>query len=1323
MSEPHTNDDATLDLAPGRGSTDLRTLFEAAWRQALRGQAPPPIEDYVNAASDQERGQLRHELEELERTYRRKLIEESSMPLSGTLDATLPLSPAEGGSSIPPKPAESLLDDTLDVPPPAEPSRLPHLVDSARPTTVAPHVTRSDLVPTIDSATPTDPQATLDQAGVPAPAPPDPTARLPGWINRGGAEAVDFSLAPQATQEDRPERKIVAGYEVLGELGRGGMGVVYKARQLGLNRVVALKMVLAGAHAGSEQLARFFIEAEAVASLQHGNIVQIYEVGEVDGLPYFSLEFVDGGPLDKKLAGKPQPPKDAAGLLAALTEGIAYAHRQGVIHRDIKPANILLTSDGIPKVTDFGLAKRLETDSGQTKSGTLMGTPNYMAPEQAAGKTKEVGPLSDQYALGAVLYEMLTGRPPLVGTTILETLDLVQNKEPLPPSRLQPGVPRDLETICLKCLQKEPAKRYSSTDALADDLRRYLHDRPIQARPVSRTERAWRWCKRNPRSALLTSLAVLLLLTAGAAFSALAVNNARQKAAEARRRDEDQKAIDQTRELARQRLDQATEIIKTGDARHALELLRWSTPLLETAPELDDIRTEMNTLRSQLEVYGEFKRILDNARFASRFGSRRLKQQSQEDCRDLVRLDTEIRERTGKGSAGLPPLNAEQQQLFQEDVFEAYLIAALVETDLAQNTDAATRKAAAQRAIDWLDQADRILPGTRVVYARRAACWAMVGNAKADKEDVERALKTVPTSAVDHFWHGFAHHLRANEARSKGDSKGAQEFYRQEIAEYAAFLQMRPDHFWGYFNWANCQVELGNLHDALIGFTACLRIRPDFPWPYNNRGTIHLRLGENELALQDYSTALSLNGDYAEASANRGMAYFKVGKPGLALADLDRAVALNPDYPLAYEYRAEVRRGQKQYEPAEADYVRLLDLTADKAPTYLKLASLHNEMGRPGGAVEDCNRALALNPKNAQALYARAGFQVVHKEYLKAREDYTGVLALVPRALEPRRDRANLNLIFLKDFDASLADFKELASLQPNNPDPLYGKGVIHLGRREYLEALLALNKAIGLKPDHAKALWALAQIAAWQGDLKEALSLVNRVAEKLPPDKAETLNVRGDIYRALGRLDEAATDYQRLIDLKPELPETYVSLALVYEKQNKPDLAKQCIDRLVAANPDSARAHLRRAAFRRDHGQFDDALEDCARARTKDAKSVLPGLVEASILAAKGADEEAVGKAEPLLAQAPNGDGQVLYTAACVWGLAARAAASRPDKKQGAELAKRYTERVAVLLQACMDKGFHDLLYPEHNRMAEDPALEAVRRHPQVSALLAHRR
>jgi serine/threonine protein kinase len=340
----------------------------------------------------------------------------------------------------------------------------------------------------------------------------------------------------------------VPGYEILGELGRGGMGVVYQARQLGLQRTVALKMVLTGAHADPKDLARFRIEAEVIARLQHPNIVQIYDVGEAAGRPYFVLEFVAGGSLAQHLQGRPQPVRAAAQLVETLARAVQAAHASGVIHRDLKPANILLQkADGLDsafcllpsaftvKITDFGVAKCAGEASdlrGPTVTGELLGTPNYMAPEQAMVPRQPVGPAADVYALGAILYELLTGRPPFTGETSLATVLQVLHNEPMSVTSLQPGVPRDLETICLKCLRKGPGKRYGSALELAEDLRRFLDDEPIRARPVPAVEKLWRWMRRHPLSVGLLVASLLAPVVALIALSLLSARLVRSSALE-----------------------------------------------------------------------------------------------------------------------------------------------------------------------------------------------------------------------------------------------------------------------------------------------------------------------------------------------------------------------------------------------------------------------------------------------------------------------------------------------------------------------------------------------------------------------------------------------------------------------------------------------------------------------------------------------------------------------------------------------------------------------------------------------------------------------
>jgi serine/threonine-protein kinase len=271
----------------------------------------------------------------------------------------------------------------------------------------------------------------------------------------------------------RPLRHAVPDHEILGEIGRGGMGVVYRARQLRLNRIVALKMILAGDHSSDEAMARFLNEAEVIARIQHPNIVQIHHCGGDGERPFLVMEYVEGGSLAQLLDGSPRPIRTAASLVKQVAAGIAAAHRKGIVHRDLKPANILLTAGGAPKVADFGLAKILETDSSLTATESILGTASYMAPEQAWGRTHPVGPAADIYSLGAILYELLTGRPPFRATTALETVELVKTHEPVPPGLLRPGLDKDVETICLKCLTKEPHCRYASAAALADDLTRY----------------------------------------------------------------------------------------------------------------------------------------------------------------------------------------------------------------------------------------------------------------------------------------------------------------------------------------------------------------------------------------------------------------------------------------------------------------------------------------------------------------------------------------------------------------------------------------------------------------------------------------------------------------------------------------------------------------------------------------------------------------------------------------------------------------------------------------------------------------------------------
>jgi serine/threonine protein kinase/WD40 repeat protein len=413
-----------------------------------------------------------------------------------------------------------------------------------------------------------------------------------GFLASPVARMVEASPAPVLPA--------IAGYEVLEELGRGGMGIVYKARQTALNRLVALKMLLAGPAVTSEQLARFRIEAEALARLQHPNIVQIFAVGEQEGRPYFAMEYVAGPSLAHQLRGTPQPAQSAAQLVEVVTRAVDAVHHCGIIHRDLKPANILLqriftaedaeepkgkpddtlplrssaVKDFIPKVSDFGLAKLVNNPPSSrilTEPGQTLGTPSYMAPEQAWGKLDAVGPATDVYALGAILYELVTGRPPFEGETPTETILQLLFQEPVPPTRLRPALPRDLETICLKCLEKEPHRRYASALALAEDLHRLQAGEPIKARPLSKAERAYRWCRRRPLVAALLAITVSLAL---ALVTTVLVYNARLQQALNESR---QKAEDERVQLVQRDVMIGMRSLESGDA---LTALLWFTEAL-----------------------------------------------------------------------------------------------------------------------------------------------------------------------------------------------------------------------------------------------------------------------------------------------------------------------------------------------------------------------------------------------------------------------------------------------------------------------------------------------------------------------------------------------------------------------------------------------------------------------------------------------------------------------------------------------------------------------------------------------------------------------
>lgn len=411
---------------------------------------------------------------------------------------------------------------------------------------------------------------------------------------------VDFSTAAPtvvrkgSSADAFPEQ--VGDYRVISELGRGGMGVVFLAEHVKLKRLAAVKMILESTVLDPASIERFEAEARAVASLNHDNVVQLYEIGTFKDKPFFALEYASGGTLSDKIRELPLSPKEAAATVEALARAMHVAHENGVLHRDLKPSNILMTEDGIPKITDFGLAKLIvEDDQNQTRTGTVMGTPCYMSPEQAQGKTSALTGATDQYALGAILYACISGRPPFMAASTIDTLSDVIHKEPVPLSRLSETIPRDLETICLKCLEKDQEKRYPSCGELAEDLRRFINNESILARPTSVIEKGWRWCKRNPKVAIPSGLAAGLLAVTATVSSWAWVTTSAQAAIIIEEKDE----ANRQRIIAEQQKSTAeeNEVLAEKQAELALKniqfIVRDVDEKLKGLPGASEVRIEI----------------------------------------------------------------------------------------------------------------------------------------------------------------------------------------------------------------------------------------------------------------------------------------------------------------------------------------------------------------------------------------------------------------------------------------------------------------------------------------------------------------------------------------------------------------------------------------------------------------------------------------------------------------------------------------------------------------------------------------------------------
>jgi serine/threonine-protein kinase len=858
-----------------------------------------------------------------------------------------------------------------------------------------------------------------------------------GWQRLRALKAEIGALFPpspvsdDATPPPRPTADLprIRGYEVQEVLGRGGMGVVYKARHRRLNRAVALKMLLAGPYARPEELERFLREAEAVAGLRHPNIVQVYDVGDLDGRPYFTMEYVEGGSLAQKLAGAPQSSDQAAPMVTALAEAIQVAHQCGIVHRDLKPANILLTADGTPKVTDFGLARRLECGAGLTQTGVPVGTPSYMAPEQGRGSGDAIGPAVDVYALGAILYELLTGRPPFRAETAAATLQQVLTEEPVPPSRLNPQVPRDLETICLKCLHKEATRRYASARELADDLGRFQEGKPIRARPLGVAERAVKWARRRPAAALL--VAALLVLFGAAVGAALWVRQ--QEAVKTQREGQAREAIETA-------LERTNDLRRAEKWPEALQVLAGASTRLAEA-DSPPLARQLEQAQLDMTIAVDLQRVRENSPLKAT-GEIEYPQWAAEFQEAFERAKLRIGAET-RSVVDYIRASAIRDQLVAALEHRAYVVYYLPDyplvdrlLELARSADPEPRwrnrfrQLSAWRGTGELlqlasDAFNTSPPPTAHELALLGCLLRRPGTNRQGIEMLREACRRQPND----FWLN----RETGASLSPGATMPLGNQHSESAAYYRAALAVRPDHAGVHQELGHVLLSLGQIDDALAEYRRAVQLSPTSrssrhslvgqlamagrwveaadecrkaldvdpkgyypPYvlgatlyanqrdedaivmlrkainadegavePYRSLGMCLARIGQHDEAVTAFRKVADLTPRNSEARGLLARELAAVGRPKEAIAELQTAIVLVPGDPYLYTPLGELLRTRGQIDEAVSAFEKAADLFPESTANWDGLAASLLDAGRFAQACAATKRLLDLPATDA----------------------------------------------------------------------------------------------------------------------------------------------------------------------------------------------------------------------------------------------------------------------------------------------------------------------------------------------------------------------
>jgi len=916
------------------------------------------------------------------------------------------------------------------------------------------------------------------------------------------------------------------------------MGVVYKARHLKLNRVVALKMILSGGHASDAELKRFVTEAEAVAALQHPNIVQIFETGEHQGLPYFSLEYVDGGSLAAKVKENPLPTNEAAGIVEHLARGMEYAHRKGVVHRDLKPDNVLMTSDGIPKLTDFGLAKQIKADSGLTQTGAIMGTPSYMAPEQAVGKTSETGPAADVYGLGAILYRLVTGRPPFQAATALETIRQVVGDEPVAPTQLQSKTPRDLETIILKCLRKEPAKRFASAADLADDLRRFRENRPIVARPVGRIEKLVKLVQRNPSMTALVASIVLLILGLSIGGYARYSDAKKSEAVEGQRLARNSEAVAAALEQVEFALGaddalRAEPLLAQAEKRYAegvseelrsrIEQCRKDLAMLTELDRIDDYRWthSQNVLAGAEPVTARWRRAF--VEYGIEPGATPTVEAAQAIGRSLIHdrllatLDTWLVEESSIDVMAI--LNSADPDAYRETMRQAVN---------ARNADR-VRAVAAQ--FDAMRQPDRFTLSLVKLQ------WLSI-------DERRRRLIAVNQRSPSNF--AVLMTLASlHEHNNKQTPRENAEWYR-------AALALRPKNAAAHHGIAVALFKKGDLDGAIAEYREAIRLDPNYQQTHLNLADALRQKKDTVGAIAEYKEAIRLiSVMYSKPKARDaltapvrhylGDAYRENDDPDSAIAEYREVLRLYPDYGVAQVGIGLAYRQKNDLDGAIAAFRKAIKIAPKSAAGYANLGYSLREMNDPDGAIAAYREAIRLDP-NSSIDHGNLGIALWNKK------DLDGAVAAYREAirLDPKQSWVHIYLGLAlgekKDLDGAIAAYREAIRLDPNSASAHTNLGSSLRDKRDVEGAIAEYRLAIQIDPKFADAHNNLGLVLMlYKKDLDGAIAEF-REATRLNPNLLLAYNYLGNAFLLKKDYVGAMNAYKEYMRLKPTTSSLFVA-------------------------------------------------------------------------------------------------------------------------------------------------------------------------------------